>query len=388
MRAVVFGLVFGTACYTPTPPAGAPCADGVCPSGLVCAPATQRCEHPGRDGGVDPAIDATDAASFACFGSGLGRVCLFDEPTQVLTAGTTSLLDTDTSPFCMAYVGEPSASAAPWCVIAGSSVTIDHPVDVTGSRPLVIVSSTTMEVTAKLDAASHRGGTTGPGANGAMCPVLAAAATEDGGAGGSFGGRGGAGGDSGSGGSPAAGPVVPTALRGGCAGGNAHAVFVGGGAKAGAGGGAVYLIARTSIDITASAVIDASGAGGDGASISNGGGGGGGGGSGGLVGLDAPAITIAGAVFANGGGGGGGSRAGNGSATNGEDPQMPLMAARGGSPGCGPCGRGGDGSVGTMRTGIDGSSTINSGGGGGGGAGVILIVPLQAVGGTLSPPPS
>src|SRR3954470_14445436 len=32
-------------CFNPTPPSGAPCADGKCPTGLVCSPATQTCEH-------------------------------------------------------------------------------------------------------------------------------------------------------------------------------------------------------------------------------------------------------------------------------------------------------------------------------------------------------
>ena len=31
-------------CYAPHPQAGAPCANGACPSGLVCSPATQTCE--------------------------------------------------------------------------------------------------------------------------------------------------------------------------------------------------------------------------------------------------------------------------------------------------------------------------------------------------------
>jgi len=32
-------------CYAPQPPAGAPCPDGACPSGLVCSPITQTCER-------------------------------------------------------------------------------------------------------------------------------------------------------------------------------------------------------------------------------------------------------------------------------------------------------------------------------------------------------
>jgi len=43
-------------CYAPRPPAGAHCADGVCPSGLVCSPATQTCELTATDP-ADAALD-------------------------------------------------------------------------------------------------------------------------------------------------------------------------------------------------------------------------------------------------------------------------------------------------------------------------------------------
>jgi hypothetical protein len=52
-------------CYAPSPPPGAPCVDGVCPTGLVCSPATNTCERDAvnRDGGNDDApIDAPDAS--------------------------------------------------------------------------------------------------------------------------------------------------------------------------------------------------------------------------------------------------------------------------------------------------------------------------------------
>ncbi|HUS31799.1 MAG TPA: hypothetical protein VMZ53_25030 [Kofleriaceae bacterium] len=56
---VVFGLLVG--CYSPTPHAGAPCPDGVCPTGLVCSPATMTCEisaTPKADAAVDAEPDA------------------------------------------------------------------------------------------------------------------------------------------------------------------------------------------------------------------------------------------------------------------------------------------------------------------------------------------
>jgi hypothetical protein len=40
---VALGVILA-GCYAPQPQAGAPCPDGVCPSGLVCSPATTTCE--------------------------------------------------------------------------------------------------------------------------------------------------------------------------------------------------------------------------------------------------------------------------------------------------------------------------------------------------------
>lgn len=58
------GLLAG--CYAPAPPAGAPCVDGTCPTGLVCSPATNTCEHDAvapDDAGADALVDApSDAA--------------------------------------------------------------------------------------------------------------------------------------------------------------------------------------------------------------------------------------------------------------------------------------------------------------------------------------
>jgi hypothetical protein len=44
MRCLI-ALVFLVSCYDPSAPAGAPCPDNLCPSGLVCSPATMTCEH-------------------------------------------------------------------------------------------------------------------------------------------------------------------------------------------------------------------------------------------------------------------------------------------------------------------------------------------------------
>jgi hypothetical protein len=101
--------------------------------------------------------------------------------------------------------------------------------------------------------------------------------------------------------------AAPTGLRAGCRGGFGGSG--GGGSTVGVGGrggGAVYLIAGTEIQI--SGLVTAYGGGGGGGDEK---GGGAGGGSGGMIGLDAPVVTVAasGAVAANGGGGGEGGAA-------------------------------------------------------------------------------
>lgn len=61
-------LVLFAGCYAPHPQPGAPCAEGTCPDGLVCATATQTCELRDIDASVPPvdAVDATpDAATMA-----------------------------------------------------------------------------------------------------------------------------------------------------------------------------------------------------------------------------------------------------------------------------------------------------------------------------------
>lgn len=46
---LALGLVV-MGCYAPSPPSGAPCANGVCPTGLVCSPATDTCEQTATPG--------------------------------------------------------------------------------------------------------------------------------------------------------------------------------------------------------------------------------------------------------------------------------------------------------------------------------------------------
>ena len=50
---IAVALVLVTACYSPQPSPGAPCPDRVCPTGLVCSPATHTCELRAIDAGTD-----------------------------------------------------------------------------------------------------------------------------------------------------------------------------------------------------------------------------------------------------------------------------------------------------------------------------------------------
>jgi hypothetical protein len=173
--------------------------------------------------------------------------------------------------------------------------------------------------------------------------------------------------------------IVP--LVGGSAGGV-------GSLTAGAGGGAVQLVAGMSITIASGGTVSAGGGAGydgssDGAYAASGGG------SGGAVLIEAPTVTIAGNVGANGGGGGGGATG----TMDAHDATASATPAPGGQPGT--TGAGGSGSAGATVTGTAGGvgDALNgnfSPGAGGGGAGYIRVnttTGSATLGGTISPAP-
>ena len=342
-------------------------------------------DSPDENNGTDAAVgsggdsmmaDANTDPKCGWGGSALlqGGICLNDLPTSSPTLG--GMINTDQSLDCDPY----SLGGGSYCVIAGVDLVVPT-VRVIGSKPLVLIATGTITVSGTIDIASHtmlasRGAGSAPdaacnygtGPTGGQNPETRA------GGGGSFGGSGGYGGlrnnqtrtdDSGKPGAPIL-IAAPTTLRGGCRGqdGNTAPIAIGG-----LGGGAILLAAGTSIDITASAAINASGAGGNGGSNLRGGAGGG---SGGMIVLDAPTVNVLGRVFADGGGGGEGGGTGNAGA-DGADPNGTIVP-RGGNGNAGEGSDGGDGSYLTVLTGEDGGNEgADSGGGGGGGAGVIWI---------------
>ncbi|HEX5058858.1 MAG TPA: hypothetical protein VFV99_05830 [Kofleriaceae bacterium] len=320
----------------------------------------------GSDGGYQDAVGTglDGAIGSSCYGPAAGawRVCLGSVPTGGVMLPPT--LDTTTSMLCLqAQPAEWTTSGQPpACFVVGDAIQTSKTV-VTGSRPLVLLSSGTITI-GSLDLASHADSSaTGPGADPSVCkPFAANPQTGDGnggGAAGSFmtkGGDGGDGhdGDEKGGRAATADGTAPAVLRGGCRG------QKGGGFSGGAGGhggGAAYLVAATSIMVTGT--INASGAGGS--AGNNNKPGGGGAGSGGMIVLYAPLIGVTGTVFANGGGGGGG---GDGDGSPGDDPLFAGVTAGGGSP------AGGDGYALSVNA-TSGGRDKDGGGGGGGGAGYI-----------------
>jgi hypothetical protein len=265
---------------------------------------------------------------------------------------------------------------------------------VVGAKPLVIAVWSTATIDGTIDAGSHRGVRTGGGAQPTTCEPTAPTAGmvalvtggSGGGGGGAFQGNGGDGGTGDLGGTPTTGGThgtsvaTPSVVRGGCAG--AISGEAGPGALApstattfssfGRGGGAVRVVAFTSI--TLDGVMLAGGGGGDGAAQGSACGGGGGG-SGGYLGLEAPTVTLANsAVLAANGGGGGGSGPFAGLGNPGNDASANATPAPGGA-GVGACGHAG--SPGAAAAVLEGGGPVapdNCGGsGGGGGAGYILV---------------
>lgn len=266
---------------------------------------------------------------------------------------------------------------------------------VAGTRPLIILSNTTIIIRGEIDLSSptdsfsnERSG--GGGHDPASCsmqanyPAHGSPTNLAGGGGGGFGSSGGSGGNGGPMQGPAGVSVSMTPLaggiRGGCPGGRGGTFLSGDGSPGGHGGGAIHLAAQDSIEVEVEAVIHAGGGGGVGGSRSADlAGGGGGGGSGGLILLDAPEVHAHAfsRLFANGGGGGGGSTiAGPGQGgTGGNGLSADQPADRGNGPGDGSDGGQGDcrsnGQLGGEPGGSSGSGTAGSGGGGGG-VGYIL----------------
>lgn len=364
-------------------------------AGLAACGSVQA-QSPG--GGLDAGASDAPVDASVCYGTGIVRVCVTQAPRQPLMVAAPSMIDTDQSNACTVI------TADGYCAVVATDITIAATLRVTGSRPLVLVAdgSITVAQAGVVDVGSHRGAVPelGTGAEPKTCGVGSppgVSSTSGGGAGGSFadlGGDGGAGFASEVGGGRA-GPPAPVInqLRGGCAGQNgARTIHTPGtdGGIGGHGGGAVFLIAGSAIDVLGK--IDATGEAGRGGPSSSGACGGGGGGSGGMIGFDAPAVQSTGLILASGGGGGQGADFAGSGGLDGADPTTTFAALGGTGSGGGNGGSGGDGSsrTGTAGKGADGinvSSSEGGGGGGGGGAGFIKAPATATLGANISPVP-
>jgi len=380
-RYVAWVVMLVPACFSPRFP-DQPCGpQDECPAGTTCS-SRGFCEPTTPDaGGINDVMvdsiddsaggsEATPPDAQLCFGSFV-RVCFntaADVPTSPVMLGTTNI-PTDSAPVCHQH----NDQATKYCVIAGTSITTlpSTILRAYGIKPLVLLSTTTADISGNIDVSSRNGvaNPVGAGANPTgsdVCTGATLAAGVSGGFGGSFGGRGGDGeSKDGAQGIPSpAQASFPDKLRGGCPGGDG----AGGGGRGGDGGGAVAIIATT---IQLSGTINASGAGGHGGPATKSGGGGGG--SGGMIVLDASTVSATGALFANGGGGG---QAGSTTAAgdDGGESTGPTNTAQGGNNTSNAGGSGGRGSSGANLSGANatgGSQGSGGGGAGGGGAGFI-----------------
>jgi hypothetical protein len=359
-------------------------------------PAAEQQHPPGDDARPADAPEIRDAAidgppGLLCLGENNFRICLPPPQQPFAVVGPTNTgIDTDVLPnpctFVDAGVGGPTL-----CVVAATTITIDDNIlFVSGSHPLVLFASQTIEITNGVDVGSHfTGQAFGAGADSGSCNAGSAGGSNagggGGGAGGSFASPGGNGGRGGGGTAGNSGALSNTTdfLRGGCpgtTGGNGNSGAGGGGNH---GGGAVLLLAGQSITI--GGFVNASGGGG-GPGLA-GKAGGGGGGSGGMIAMAAPAITVTGVLIANGGGGGGGATGGqNGHPGKDANVASPLSATGGGTGGGGQTTDGAAGAGGATPAG-NAPNAGDGAGAGGGGLGIIRILSGQSVGGTNSPAP-
>ena len=363
--------------------------------GLVVALVCSACgfEHGAstRDASGDPLIDGdviADAAVDApvdaevgfCYGT-FKRICVDSMPTADYAITQTTLFDTDVDVSCSKVITQTGGPSI--CVVVAANISLQANVSAKGSRALAFVATGTFTNSASLDVGSffvNGASVKGAGvASGALCGSPTPGAAEDnggnsgggGGAGGSFGGAGGNGAKGrnnagGNGGTAASGITsTPSILRGGCDGTPGGAGNNNAGGVGGFGGGAIYIVAETSI--TNGGTIRSSGQGGlGGADLA----GGGGGGAGGMIALDSPTIANSGFVTANGGGGGEGGS--NTTGANGGSGLSATVRAAGGTGGFG--GDGGSGGGVTTNPGDNGATSMSGAGGGGGGAGVIRVL--------------
>jgi len=291
-----------------------------------------------------------------------------DTVSGTLFVSVPKAVNTDTD--CASVVTQPNGPSL--CLIRYNAVNITEfgSLTLSGSRPLVLTSQTSLIVAGGIvvGAGSNPGtvdmnGLTeaGGGGGGGATP---------GGPGGNDSGGNGAGNAGGVHGSNALHPLV----------GGMHGAQGGGSSLApgGSGGGALQLVACGTLSITGSVYANGyGGQGGAGAGAASDANGGGGGGAGGNLLLEGNNVSIDAALSANGGSGGGGGTNTAGGGSNGMpgQPGSGVSPAGGGAAATATAGKGGNGGARavTPTAGGSASSASSAGGGGGGAAGYIRI---------------
>jgi len=307
---------------------------------------------------------------------------------SVLELAEGAVIDTDAgtitgTPAVFAFRADDLAPC-PLAVIVADRVAVTGHVTTRGSRSLVLVGVTALEIAAAglLDTrGSGAAGGSGPGTGVAMAGgglggggagTYSGTCCDSGGGGAGFGATGGNGGTSGAATGGVGGTEITMVLDrlcGGSGGGGTTGPVMANcairGADGGAGGGGVMLGSYGTVAIAGA--VNAGGRGGGGSQAC---GAGGGGGAGGTVVVAAPTVTIDGVVASNGGGGGGG---GHGEINEpGVDGCACTTPASGGaslalgSPG-------GAGGAGTALGGVSAVMHSNNAGGGGGATGRLFI---------------
>ena len=338
-------------------------------------------------GMIDAAIDAPPDGPNNDFGPSPFTVHLSSLPTTGVTLPPS--INTDTSNLCSTTATWVSNTQPDACFVVGTSISSGGGITtVTGSKPIVLLATTTISMTKTIDVSSRRGTNIGPAANYNLCDVFVntPGAGNGGGGGGGAGGtfmtQGGIGGDgdngTANGGSAPTPGTAPTVLRGGCIG------QKGGTANSGApgnGGGAIYLVAAQSISIAANIGINASGSG---ASKGTHASGGSGAGAGGMIMFYAPSISATGGILIANGGGGSSGGDGNSDGRDGGDTPGAMTPAQGA---IGPGGNGGNGAILTTPGAGGGGGNSNQGGGGGGGGVGYIRSNVTLTGAVASPAP-
>jgi hypothetical protein len=383
---------------------------------------------PGSDAAIDSdvIVDLSPICSSIMRGAPQFAASACATPTVgALVIATSASLDTDTgisTPPGITCVRTTNITDN-LCAIVAPSIVIQPGVTLRarGSLPLALFAHS-LTIRGTVDVASHAAGSViGAGSYTSGCSAGLFPRLAGGGHGGGASGEGGQGGDQGgaaSTGGTGGFSFAIDSLIGGCGGtrggdGSAGGSSDGGTPTGGAGGGAVWLVSDTAdLTLDATAIINASGAGGAGAALESHGGAGGG--AGGLIVLQAPHIHLDpnALLFANGGHGGGGAginstQPGYLPGTAGTDPAGPTSGGTGGTGGVdgsnpvltsplispNATSTAGDGGAGypataTERDGRSGGTTGRGGGGGGGGEGAIRVVSATFItGSNISPPP-